>query len=174
MKIALVSSAIEVTDKKLQSVANKIAEICYQNSIELVSGGCIGVTELATRTLAQLGGLTTVFSPDVDGDSHSIRHDNLPLGIASHYFHTEGFTQRSLNMINYVDGLIVVGGRMGTLSEVSIALEEGKRVGVITNTGGIANQLENIIDLTQKDFTGKVLFSDNPDEVISWIISEKM
>ncbi len=169
MKIALISSALNVEDSRLKEVAENLAEIFHREKIELVTGGCAGIPEIAVRKLAQLNGVTTIFSPDPDEDSHAKREDNLPLGVASKYFHSTGFTQRSLEMLNYADSVIVVNGRMGTLSEFAVALEEGKRVGVVTNTGGIADHLEVITKLTTKNFPGKLFFSNDVEEVINWL-----
>jgi predicted Rossmann-fold nucleotide-binding protein len=76
-------------------------------------------------------------------------------------------------MFNEADSILVLNGRMGTLSEFTIALEEGKRIGVITNTGGIADHLKKIMILANKDFPDQVFFSRNPAKVIDWLAKNR-
>jgi hypothetical protein len=119
---------------------------------------------------AKLVGIETIaYSPDENKDSHNKRIYNL----ATHHFNEikyhNGFTIRSLAMFNEADSILVLNGRMGTLSEFTIALEEGKRIGVITNTGGIADHLKKIMILANKDFPDQLFFSRNPAKVIDWV-----
>jgi predicted Rossmann-fold nucleotide-binding protein len=72
-------------------------------------------------------------------------------------------------MIQSADGVLLLNGRVGTLSEFTIALEEGKKVGVITNSGGIADHLEYILRVAQKEFPTQVFFSDDFNKVIDWL-----
>ena len=83
--------------------------------------------------------------------------------------HIEGFTARSLAMIMDADAIIALNGRVGTLSEITIALEEGKRVAVLTGTGGIADHAESIVALCRKKFPGQLMFSDKPEDVVRWV-----
>jgi predicted Rossmann-fold nucleotide-binding protein len=69
-------------------------------------------------------------------------------------------------MIHDADMIILLNGRIGTLSEFTIALEEGKRVAVLTQTGGIADNLEYILSVAQKEFPGQIFFSDDPCKII--------
>lgn len=75
-------------------------------------------------------------------------------------------------MIHDADAVILMNGRIGTLSEFTIAVEEGKRVAVITETGGVADHLEYILDIAQKEFPGQVFFSNSIPEIIDWINSK--
>ena len=54
-------------------------------------------------------------------------------------------------MIKSVNGVLVINGRIGTLSEFTIALEEGLNIGVIKGTGGIVDHLEYIILIAKKN-----------------------
>lgn len=152
MKIAVVSSAAPIKDQKIEKTIKELSKHLYGAGVELVTGGCSGIPELIINEFNRLGGTTTVFSPDKDSVSHSKRADNLPLGVATNYFYKEGFSQRSIDMLKYVDGVIVLNGRVGTLSEFTMAIEEGVPVLVIKETGGIADQLEYILKIAEKEF----------------------
>lgn len=174
MKIAIISSAsLTITKESITAVDIIIKRLRQENNIHISTGGSLGVPGEIIKK-AKLNGIhTTAYSPDKDAESHDKRHDNLELYYFDEVKHFNGFALRSLKMIDDADCILVLNGRMGTLSEFSIALEEGKRVGVITETGGIANHLENITKLTQKDFSNQVLFSSDPHEVINYLINKK-
>ncbi len=75
-------------------------------------------------------------------------------------------------MIKESDCVLMLNGRLGTLSEFTIALEEGKRVGIITNTGGISDHVEYILKVAQKEFPNQTFFSSKTEEVLNWLMQE--
>lgn len=174
MKIALLSSASPTEDEKVLVTVQEVIKFLYKNNIELVTGGCSGIPELAIREMVRLGGVTTVFSPDKNADNHILRGDNIALEIADKYIYKEGFSQRSIDMLKYVDAAIVINGRVGTLSEFTMAVEEGIPVLVLKNTGGIADHLEYILKSAKKEFPNNyILFTEyilkGVNELISYL-----
>lgn len=171
MKIALLSSAIPCNDQKLIDAVNNVAKVLSTNNVELVTGGCTGVPELAIRKMVALNGITSVFSPDANEQDHQLRSDNLPLGVAHKYYFQSGFTQRSIDMLKHVDGAIVMHGRVGTLSEFTMAVEETLPVVVLTDTGGIAEHLDYILKLARKEFPNNfIAFADDPVSGVTQLI----
>lgn len=162
MKIAILSAASHPAGDELTSTIQTILNILLQYNIELVTGGSRGIPECAVREYVALGGQTTIFSPDVDEQRHSKRADNMPVGIAARYIYNAGFNIRSAKMLQYVDGAMVLNGRMGTLSEFTMAVEEHVPVLVLNHTGGIAEHLSHILHIAKKEFPNNfILFSDN-------------
>jgi hypothetical protein len=54
-------------------------------------------------------------------------------------------------------------GRSGTLGEFAIAYDEGKVIGVLQNTGGITQFLDEIIELVHKQTGAVVRYNSDPD-----------
>lgn len=172
MKLALISSAQPVEDEEVLSIVRQVVKLLYENGAELVTGGCSGIPEHAIREMVRLGGVTTVFSPDKNADRHVLRSDNIPLGVATNYIYKEGFSQRSIDMLKYVDGVIVVNGRIGTLSEFTMAIEEGIPALVIENTGGIADHLDYILRVIKKEFPKNfILFSEEVADGVNKLVN---
>jgi hypothetical protein len=48
------------------------------------------------------------------------------------------------------DIVVIIGGRSGTLGEFSIAYDEGKLIGVLSGTGGITSEIDNIVSIIRK------------------------
>ena len=64
-----------------------------------------------------------------------------------------------------------MGGRSGTLGEFAIAYDEGKVIGVLQGTGGIADRMETIVDLVQKRTGAQVLYSRDPHDLLEKLIA---
>lgn len=168
MNLAFISSASE---KYPDTIHETIKEVLssLNTSTAIMTGGCAGIPGLVAQRAKQFGLKTIAYSPDTHDTAHNIRHDNLSTNYFDEINYIPGFTARSLQMIHDADIVILMNGRIGTLSEFTIALEEGKRVAVITETGGIADHLEYILDIAQKEFPGQVFFSNSIPEIIDWI-----
>ncbi len=61
--------------------------------------------------------------------------------------------------------------RSGTLGEFAIAYDEGKLIGVLQDTGGIADQIETILDICRIKQTGaKVVLDTDPERLIKRVL----
>lgn len=168
MNLAIISSASEQYPPELDVVLEKILH-CLDIQDVIMTGGCGGIPGRAAQLAKNHGLKTVAYSPDTDQVAHNNRHDNLHTDYFDHIHYITGFTARSLHMIHDADVILLLNGRIGTLSEFTIALEERKYVGVITETGGIADHLEHILSIAQKGFPGQVFFSSDVDRVMQWI-----
>ena len=75
-------------------------------------------------------------------------------------------------MLKYVDAVIVINGRMGTLSEFTMAVEEGIPALVLKNTGGIADHLDYILGVVKKEFPNNfILFSEEVTDGIDKLVT---
>lgn len=168
MNLAIISSASEIYPDAINSIASCVIESLAVNDVVL-TGGCLGIPGVITKLAKDSNIKTVAYSPDSNSELHNNRYDNLHTNYFDSIKFIPGFTARSLQMIHDADAVLLLNGRIGTLSEFTIALEEGKRVGVITETGGIADHLEYILSVAQKEFPGKVFFSSNTQEVMGWL-----
>ncbi len=170
MNIAIISSAHpDVPDFIVPTLNKLIEQLKTMPNMKLLTGGSLGVPGQIVQKANKAGIHTIAYSPDENIENHHRRHDNLALHHFNEVKHFCGFTMRSLAMLQDADGVLALNGRMGTLSEFTIALEEGKRVAVLTNTGGVADHLQNITGVIQKDFSKNLFFSDDPKMVIQWL-----
>ena len=81
-------------------------------------------------------------------------------------FTGSGLMGRETHNIHSSDFVLFVGGRSGTLGEFCIAYDEGKLIGVLTNSGGISNDFAGIARLVNKQ-TGAVLIEDaDPERLV--------
>lgn len=166
MRLAILGSASDIFSSENEKLCEEIGKYLAEKKITIVSGGSHGIPGLVVKSAFEAGAETEAYSPDDDDKQHMLRRDNLSLKYFKNKNFVPGFTARSLEMIKSVDGALVINGRIGTLSEFTIALEEGLNVGVIKGTGGIADHLENIISIAKKEFKNKIIFDTDYKTVI--------
>ncbi len=79
-----------------------------------------------------------------------------------------GFGYKGRNVINIrsADIVIIFGGATGTLNEFTIAYDEGKIIGVLEGSGGVADHLREIIAFCKKATAGAVIFNRDPGELV--------
>jgi uncharacterized protein (TIGR00725 family) len=84
-----------------------------------------------------------------------------------------GFGYKGRNVINVrsADVVIIFGGAMGTLNEFTIAYDEGKIIGVLEGSGGVADHIREIIGLCKKPTRGAVLFDKDPSKLVEMTLA---
>lgn len=174
MKIAVFSSASGVMSNENILLAQNIGTYLAEKNIEVITGGCVGLPSIVAQTAFERGGKTIAYYPDVseiDLVKNRELHNNDIQGIYSEKKFYEGFTMRSIKMIEEADAAIVFNGRFGTLSEFTVAVEEGLPVGIIEGTGGISDEIRNLCNLVQRDvMKDRIIFENDYKTLIDELI----
>ncbi len=79
---------------------------------------------------------------------------------------------RNVTSIANCDGGIIISGRWGTLNEFTNLYDMGKIIGVLTETGGIADELVELTKKIYKPGKAKVIFSPSPTELVGKLVIE--
>ena len=87
-------------------------------------------------------------------------------------FTGSGLIGRETHNIHSSDFVLFVGGRSGTLGEFAIAYDEGKLIGILTNSGGISNEFTNIAGLVKKETGSIILTDDSPEKLVDRCLEE--
>lgn len=174
MKIAIFSSWLPHMTPENKILAENIGKYLAEKDITVVTGGCNGIPAVCIESAYEHGAKTIGYFPHKDHDDYQDRqheentHD-IQFYSTAHFIH--GFTARSLEMIKNVDAAIVVNGRIGTLSEFGIAVEEGLPLAVIEKTGGVADEIQRITTLVNKEFpNNEVIFGTDYQKLIDRLI----
>jgi len=150
MKIALFSSAELNISEENKKLAKKLAKYLKKYEVTLVTGGSLGIPSFIVEEYRALGGKTMMYSPDICPASHNKRFDNHNIRYYDEVVFAGGFTNRSLQIIEAVDGAIALNGRTGTLCESLIAIEEALPLIVLDGAGGVSEHFSQIVKFTDK------------------------
>lgn len=174
MKIAIFSSWRPEVEEENKILAQNIAKYLVSKDITLVTGGCTGIPAICIEEAYKLGGKTIGYFPSNGELNQNSIPGNHSLDFYSEINFAQGFTARSLEMIKNVDAAIVLNGRIGTLSEFGIAIEEGLPLLVLEGTGGITDELQNLTKLVKKEFpNNEVVFKTDYKKGIDLLIKNK-
>jgi len=69
------------------------------------------------------------------------------------------------------DAGIIISGQWGSLNEFTNLIDMGKTVGVLTGTGGIADELPALTQKISKPNQGKVIFDSDPKTLVEKLLA---
>ncbi len=143
-------------------------EIARRGHITL-TGATKGLPYFAAKAAQEAGGVSMGFSPAASRAAH-VKKYRLPLDVFDSVLYT-GFeyTGRNLLLIRSSDAVVMVGGRIGTLNELTIAIEERKPVGVLLGSGGMTEEVERVLKAAKRARTG-IVFSHDPKALVDELI----
>lgn len=153
-----------LSDREL-SLARRLGRRIAERDGIIVTGACPGLPHAAVLGATERGGLSFGVSPALSREEHVNVYDSPLEPYTIIAFTGSGLMGRETHNIHSSDFVLFVGGRSGTLGEFCIAYDEGKLIGVLTNSGGISNEYTRIAQLVKKA-TGSVILTDDDPEAL--------
>ena len=145
------------------------AEIVRQGGV-LVTGATTGAPYWGAIGAKDAGGFVIGISPASSEAAH-VRQYRLPIDYHDVIVYTGfGYSGRNLLLTRSSDAVLITCGRLGTLNEFTIAFEDDKPIGVLTSTGGMADEIEGILAKGHRG-TGKVVFDSDPRKLVEKVIA---
>lgn len=147
------------TDEHKKTAYDVGGEVARSGSV-LITGGMGGVMYAACRGARDAGGITVGIIPQDDPLLANPHCDIvIPTGM--------GLTRDFLNALS-ADGIIIIGGGSGTLSEICAAYMHKKPMVAIRNMGGVTAQfIDGYVDHRQNV---KIVGADTPKEAVRKIL----
>ena len=156
---------------RMRTLAQNLGSAIAKAGCILITGATTGLPDLVAKAFRQQGGFALGISPAENRHEHVTRYA-LPEDGADVIVYT-GFGYKGRNVINIrsSDIVVIIGGATGTLNEFTIAYDEGKIIGVLESSGGIAAHLREVIDYCQKPTAGAVYFDNDPQALVTRCVS---
>jgi len=80
---------------------------------------------------------------------------------------------RNVSSVADADAAIIISGRIGTMNEFTIAYDLGKKIGVLTRTGGIAREAIHVLLRDAKKDTGaEIVYASTPFALVEKITGD--
>ncbi|HEX8281864.1 MAG TPA: hypothetical protein VF588_00680 [Pyrinomonadaceae bacterium] len=151
----------------LRAKAETLGRAVAARGCVLLSGGTTGLPHAAGAAAHAAGGTHVGVSPASDAREHAGRY-GLPLEGTDVLVYTGfGLKGRNVVLVRSCDVVLVFRGGMGTLNELTIAVDEGRVVGCLTGTGGVADEAARLVELLPKKTAGTVvLFDEDPERLL--------
>ncbi len=152
------------------NVATEMGRIIAARGCVLVTGACPGLPHCAVKGAKSAGGIVVGISPALNFEEHCIKYHSPYDGYDMLVYTGSGLMGREIENIRSCDLVVFMGGRSGTLGEFAIAYDEGKVIGILQGTGGIADRMETIVRLVEKETGAKIVYSRDPAELLDGLI----
>lgn len=170
LTIGVMGSASGDADEAVMIKVIRLGRAVAARGGVLITGGCPGLPYAAARGAQAAGGLTIGISPGLSREEHERKYGSPSDGYDVLIYTGSGLMGREVLNIRSSDIVVIVGGHSGTLGEFAIAYDEGKLIGVLTGTGGIADRVDELVRLCQKDTGAAVLYDDDPVHLLDRLI----
>src|SRR3990170_5835255 len=151
------SSGGTLSEAVLQK-AYRLGEAIAESDAILITGGCPGLPYEAVRGAKAKGGLVVGISPGLSIDEHQGKYGSPIEGFDVLIYTGSGLMGREVQNIRSSDIVVIAGGSSGTLGEFAIAFDEGRLIGVLTGTGGIAGHIPDLVGIFNKPTGAHVLY----------------
>lgn len=156
---------------RLEALAERLGAAIAARDCILVTGATTGLPDLVARAARKNGALTLGVSPAQDRDEH--RRLGLPLDAADAIIYTGfGFKGRNVVNVRSSDVVLIFGGATGTLNEFTIAYDEGKIVGVVEGSGGVADHVKEILSYCKRETHARVFYGSDPEKLLDECLGE--
>lgn len=154
-----------------QDLAKRLGAAIAKRGHITLTGATVGLPYYAAVGAKESGGISIGYSPAATVREH-LRKYRLPCNYFDYISYTgTHYMGRDLQMIHSSDAVVTVGGRMGTLNEFIIAVEQHKPVGVLVESGGSSDIISELIEVLQPQFKHLVVFESNPEYLIERMVN---
>ena len=163
-KIGVMGSASgpQIEDASARAKARELGREIARHNCIFINGACPGLPNEALMGAKEGGALTIGISPAFSEHEH-INEYRSPHSHEMIIYTGMGFMERDILNIRTADAVVFVGGGIGTLNEFTIAYDEGRPIGILTNSGGISNSIPHIVEeLCHRKLAPNMVFDDDP------------
>jgi uncharacterized protein (TIGR00725 family) len=147
--------------------AEQLAIAIAKRDVVLFTGATTGLVYVVGKAAHEAGCFHVGISPATNQQEH-VDHYKLPLDACDTIVYTGfGLKGRNVVLVRSCEVVLFVAGAMGSLNEITIAHDEGKIIGCLTGTGGVAAEADYLLQKFGKRATASRVFqSSDPDELL--------
>lgn len=172
-QICVSGAASGDTVQKSHQLAYDLGRIIAEKGKTLLTGATVGLPHYAAMgfmSVANSRGVSVGFSPATSFREHVATY-RLPTREFD-YINFTGmeYVGRDVHLVRSADAVITVGGRMGSLHELSTALESRKVCGVLLGSGGLADYAKTLLENIEAPGGKEVIFDIDPERLVDKII----
>lgn len=174
-QICVSGAASGDTVKRSHQLAFDLGRAISEQGKTLLTGATVGLPHYAAMGVlsvpAERRGLSIGFSP-----ASSFREHVATYRLPTKEFDYINFTGmeyvgRDVHLVRSCDAMITVGGRMGSLHELSTALESRKVCGVLLGSGGLADYTPVLLENIEAPGSKDVIYDTDPERLVEKVIA---
>ena len=150
----------------LLTKAEGVAQAIASRDVVLLTGATTGVVYVVGKAAHNAGVFHVGISPAHNHKEHVEKY-KLPLDACDVLVYTGfGLKGRNVVLVRSSDIVLFIAGGMGSLNEFTIAHDEGKIVGCLTGSGGVADEASYLLQKFSRSYGDQILQDDDPNRLI--------
>jgi len=169
IKIGVMGSAGEVAASDGKDLADKghaLAQTIAECEVILLTGATTGLVYVVGKAAHDAGVFHVGISPAASSREH-VETYRLPLDACDLIVYTGfGLKGRNVVLVRTCDIVLFIAGSMGSLNEFTIAHDEGKVIGCLTGTGGVADEAGYLLGKFSKATGARVFQHKDPAKLL--------
>lgn len=162
------------TVKASYQLAFELGKAISKRGKTLTTGATVGLPHYAAQGAVSVEGdrgISIGFSPAASFREHVATY-KLPTKEFDYInFTGMAYVGRDVHLVRSSDAIITVGGRMGSLHELSTALESRKVCGVLLGSGGLADYTPTLLENVEAPGAKDVIYDTDPERLVDKVIA---
>jgi len=154
--------------------AEQLAQAIAKRDVVLFTGATTGLVYVVGKAAHDAGCFHVGISPASNELEH-VELYHLPMDACDTLVYTGfGLKGRNVVLVRSADIVLFVAGAMGSLNEFTIAHDEGKIIGCLTGTGGVADESEFLLQkFGKRATTSRVFTNEDPEKLIEQCLAAR-
>jgi uncharacterized protein (TIGR00725 family) len=169
IKVGVMGSAGDVSGLGGTHIADKghaLAQAIAEREVLLLTGATTGIVYVVGKAARDSGIFHVGISPATNIQEH-VETYKLPLDACDLIVYTGfGLKGRNVVLVRTCDIVLFIAGSMGSLNEFTIAHDEGKVIGCLTGTGGVADETGYLLEKFSKETGARVFQHKDPAQLL--------
>ena len=166
LKLGVMGSAEAAASVGISDKARALALAIAARNLILLTGATTGVIHLIGKAAREAGAFHIGISPGANETEHRESY-GLPLDACDAIVYTGfGLKGRNVVLVRSCDVVLFVAGSIGSLNEFTIAYDEGKVIGCLIGTGGVADEVQRIAATFPKPARARIVYDDHPERLV--------
>ncbi|MCM3905725.1 MAG: hypothetical protein ND866_28875 [Pyrinomonadaceae bacterium] len=150
----------------LREKASALGRALARRDVVLMTGATTGIVYLVGKSAKASGVFHVGVSPASSQGEHVERY-HLPTDACNLIVYTGfGLKGRNVVLVRSCEIVIFIAGAMGSLNEFTIAHDEGKVIGCLTGTGGVADEANYLLEKFSKATGARVFQNHHPEHLL--------
>lgn len=171
IKVGVMGSAgdtlAETAAAALSEKAEALGRAIAARQLVLLTGATTGLPHMVARAAREHGAFHVGISPAGSEREHVAGYQ-YPTDACDLIIYTGfGLKGRNVVLVRSCDIVIFIRGSIGALNEFTIAHDEGRVIGCLTKTGGVADEAERLLQVFSKQTSAVVLHGDDPERLLA-------
>lgn len=173
------------------ALGKTLGRVLAQQQCIVITGACSGMPYVVAYEAKQQGANVWGFSPELDAETQKKAYPNDDIRIYDRLVYVPLLYKELLvaplasqeldlaarlkyrNVISTIncDAGIVISGGWGTLNEVTNLIYDGKPIGFLNGTGGLADEFSSWYPKLRKKSETVVVFDQDPEKLVSELLT---